>query len=47
MRNRLVRIPTTLTLFRLATIASLLLPILLAACGPGSNGGGGGGGSGY
>ena len=34
------------TLYRLAALGALLLPVILAACG-GDNGGGGGGGAGY
>jgi hypothetical protein len=43
----LARIRHHTAIIRLVTFGTLVLPILLAACGPGDGGGGGGGGTGY
>jgi predicted small secreted protein len=46
MRRHEASVHIRFTATRLVMLATLLLPILLAACGPG-NGGSGGGGNGY
>jgi hypothetical protein len=45
--GRIDRLAIRAVLVQLAILTTLLLPLILAACGPGSNGGGGGPGSGY